>query len=213
MKYTGRITLVLISIAASSVEYLLDIDIDKSEVLIDIVLTVMAWFFGGLYDKVKFLSENDPLTLLSNRRYVDKIVSRLFKKASLNKEKLSLFLIDVNDFKLLNDTLGHMAGDKILTAIAEHLKKNSRKTDVVARWGGDEFLMITPYMNTEESARFTQRMIQTVYHGMEEDGQTKDIPIFLSIGCAIFPQEGESLDEMLSIADKRMYKMKRGNVN
>jgi len=213
MKYTGRITLVLISIAASFMEYLLSVEITKSEIAVDLLFTAMAWFFGGLYDKVKFLSENDPLTMLSNRRYVDKVVSSVFKKASIDKEKLSIFLIDVDDFKLLNDTFGHMIGDKVLTAIAEHLKKNSRKTDIAARWGGDEFLMITPYMNKEETAKFTKRMVQTVYHGMEGDGQTKDIPICLSIGCAIFPQEGESLDELLSIADTRMYKMKKGNAD
>ena len=165
-------------------------------------------FFGGFYDKAKFLSENDPLTLISNRRYVDTVVSRTFAKACKNEEKLSVFLLDVNDFKLLNDKFGHLEGDNILKTIAEGLRKKSRKADVVARWGGDEFLMITSYMDNEETEKFTQRMAQTVYHRMEEGGNLMDIPIRLSIGYAIFPEEAKTLDELLSIADKRMYEMK-----
>ncbi|WP_081979036.1 GGDEF domain-containing protein [Heyndrickxia ginsengihumi] len=150
-------------------------------------------------------SEKDFLTSLYNRRFVDNFVPKILKKASSKTKKVSLLVIDVNHFKKLNDTFGHYKGDMALKKIAECLKKNIRSSDIVARWGGDEFLIIAPDMDKISAEAFSKEIERTFFNEMGEE--FKNI-IDLSIGQATFPDDAQTFDELLSLADNNMYTVK-----
>jgi diguanylate cyclase (GGDEF)-like protein len=166
-----------------------------------VVLLPLAWWFGKQYDKVQFFSEKDPLTGIYNRRYIENI----FPKLKDSKEnQFAVLLIDVNDFKIINDLLGHKAGDEYLKNITNQLEKSVGKTDIVARWGGDEFIILA---KSGQSKEIVGRMIEEVHCNLKSIS-TGDIEIGVSIGAALYPSEGNSLDELLKVADKKMYHRK-----
>jgi diguanylate cyclase (GGDEF)-like protein len=205
MKYTGRITLSLISLFASFFEFIIGVSPDTLEIFFNIVYTVIAWLVGGMYDKLKFLSENDFLTGAYNRRYVKKVASKLMTMAKLKKESIGFLMIDVNNFKLVNDTLGHRVGDKLLVELSRILKQNTRKSDLVARWGGDEFLILTPKIDRNELQRLVKRITLISKKNAIEYSELK---LGVSIGYAIYPDDGLNFDDLVNLADKKMYNFK-----
>lgn len=207
MKYTGRISLVALSLSVSLVEFVLGRDTNVSEFYFDFTFAVIAWYVGGLYDKSIFLSFNDSLTKVYNRRYADKVIPKLIRKAKIKQESVSVFSLDVNNFKSLNDTFGHQMGDRALKKLSHILLSNVRKEDMVFRWGGDEFLIVAP--NTDKS--FVNNLITQINHAVElevKKFKNQDIKLGISIGYAEFPTDGQTFDEILSKADKKMYKVK-----
>lgn len=93
------------------------------------------------YDKAKYFSEKDTLTGVYNRRFVEAIFPKLLAQVERKNEQLSLSIVDCNDFKPINDTYGHKIGDEVLITLSSLLAGEIRKSDIVARWGGDEFLI------------------------------------------------------------------------
>lgn len=211
MKYTGRITLLLISITASLSEHILGIESNSYEKLLDCLFAVIAWFVGGLYDKLTFLSNKDALTGNYNRRFIEKVIPRLLYKTKLKKEKLTVFIIDANNFKTLNDTYGHRTGDLVLKSLSSILMSNTRKKDMVARWGGDEFLIITLDTDKDSAQRLVERLNDAIIREAGWAESTYKISLSVSIGFATFPEDASTFDELLSIADKNMYKIKYQN--
>ncbi|MFJ7724809.1 GGDEF domain-containing protein [Neobacillus sp. NPDC097160] len=109
-------------------------------------------------------------------------------------------LSDINNFKTINDNFGHKEGDNLLKVLSSQLEKSVQDTDIVARWGGDEFIILSKNNNTNETmGRIHQnlKMISTTY---------KEISV--SAGTAIYPSDGKTLDDLLRVADKKMYNMK-----
>jgi diguanylate cyclase (GGDEF)-like protein len=118
--------------------------------------------------------------------------------------KLKLFFIDVDHFKKINDTYGHEMGDKVLQSISSILLANATKKDIVARWAGDEFLIIAPYSDGKsEDVILTQ--IRNALKRLSEDVK---IDISVSIGSSMYPNEARTLEALLNIADRKMYTMK-----
>ena len=152
------------------------------------------------------LAYRDPLTGLWNRRYFDERIAEELDRARRNPaRKLSIMIIDVNDFKRLNDSLGHAEGDRALSWVAAFLKGHLRAHDVCCRIGGDEFAVILPEVGEDGCETLANRLREK----LGWDGTLPAFSIGLSIGSATLPTEVCSGDELMRAADRAMYRDKQ----
>lgn len=175
-------------------------------ILTTIFLSV-AWWCGKQFDKVKYYSERDHLTGTYNRRAVEQSFQKIAQTCSNQNQKLGIIMMDLNNFKTVNDTYGHHKGDELLVHIAAILNEHVKKNDVVARWGGDEFLILVPDCNNNFESIYIRNIRQII-----ENEDFAEIPFKgASVGFAIYPDEGQSFRELIQIADGEMYR-KKGTV-
>ncbi len=165
---------------------------------------VLAWWGGRLFDRAQHHSVNDPLTELYNRRIVPQHFQKLVKASQRTNETFGVMLIDLDNFKEVNDQLGHRKGDELLRHVTIALKKIANKKDVIIRWGGDEFVILIPNINKDFLVTYLTRLQAELL----KEGQLSLSPFGVSVGLAIYPEEGESFDELFQRADTEMYKMK-----
>jgi len=161
------------------------------------------------HEKLKFLASRDPLTGLLNRRVMEHVLKREFARAIRYENSLSVAFIDLDDFKVVNDTYGHDRGDDLLKHVAEQLIKISRETDVVARFAGDEFVVILPQTSAENAERLMSRLM--IYFS-ENPLQTGKIAIPASISFGVASTEDKSIRtplQLLRNADKNLYRTKK----
>ena len=159
-------------------------------------------------EKLETLASQDPLTGLLNSRcfYYELEVSGL--RAMVENSRLTVLYLDLNDFKLVNDTHGHQMGDAVLNMVAMRIKKCVRPFDIVARMGGDEFAILLRSEVTDETvASITNQLDQHVGLPISHGGTV--CRISTSIGCASFPADVNTVEELLQTADQNMYKNKR----
>jgi diguanylate cyclase (GGDEF)-like protein len=150
----------------------------------------------------------DPLTGLLNRAFFEEHFELLLHTAKRNNQTLVIVLIDLDDFKKINDTLGHKAGDKLLKTVARRLKDCARKSDVVARLGGDEFVLIINNPISKQSAlEVIARILAEVSSSVQLEHR-KHI-VSCSIGFSVYPDDAKSRDQLLKYADSAMYQAKR----
>lgn len=151
----------------------------------------------------------DELTGIFNRRYFNKAFQREIKRAERYKRNLSVLMIDIDDFKAVNDTFGHMKGDDVLQAIAQLLKQNIRKADVLFRYGGEEFVILLPETSLNNAIRVGEKLRKTIQaHFATNDYQLNKQKITISIGISNFPMDGYSPEKLLETADQRLYRAK-----
>ncbi|QYF95827.1 EAL domain-containing protein [Massilia sp. PAMC28688] len=155
---------------------------------------------------------HDVLTGLANRNLLwDRLEQALFM-AQRNKSLVAVILVDLDNFKIINDTWGHDAGDQVLKVLARKMLGSVRDSDTVARLGGDEFVLV---LVNQPSLRYTLRMISRLRHNMDTavsvDG--KDIPVQSSMGVSVFPHDGQNVAELMRAADTAMYHAKLGGRN
>lgn len=210
MEYLGRIILLSLAIVLSLTYYLLDREFNAVRLFFDVIVAIVSWYLGYLFDRLRFLAFNDHLTKVYNRRYGDRHIPKLLQKAELKKENLVIFILDVNNFKGLNDTFGHQAGDIALKKLSSVLLKNIRKSDLVIRWGGDEFLIVVQNTDKCMVENLIDRVTTSFKTEMEGYNQN-DIDLGISFGYAAFPNDSKNYRELLTIADKKMYKAKVSN--
>ena len=156
----------------------------------------------------------DGLTQLYNHAYFKQFLALEIKRSQREGHAIALIMIDIDNFKSVNDSLGHMTGDIVLSEIAQLIKSNVREIDVAARYGGEEFAVVLPYTSHEDAATVAERIRQAVNeHGfpaeLAEDLQT----ITVSSGVAVYPTDADSADELVSKADVMLYKAKRAGKN
>jgi diguanylate cyclase (GGDEF)-like protein len=180
---------------------------DWSVVSLTIGLGLLSWWLGKQYDKAKFFSEKDYLTGVYNRRFVEEKFPKLVALSERQKQQLAIFVIDLNNFKQLNDTVGHHSGDKALKLLATILEINTRQSDIVARWGGDEFLIIAPVTDLQGAKKIRAKIEEKVNEELKKYLQVK-VNVGVSIGIALYPDDAKSFDELLKVADKNMYELK-----
>ncbi len=161
------------------------------------------------HERLKFLANRDPLTGLLNRRVMEHVLKREFVRAIRYENSLSVAFIDLDDFKGVNDTYGHDRGDDLLKHVAEQLIKISRETDVVARFAGDEFVVILPQTSAENAERLMSRLM--IYFS-KNPLQTGKIAIRVSISFGVASTEDKSIRtplQLLRNADKNLYRTKK----
>jgi diguanylate cyclase (GGDEF)-like protein len=154
------------------------------------------------------LASVDPLTKISNRAGLINNLDRAIKNAKRNKTKFVVLFIDLNDFKPINDNFGHYMGDMLLQQFALRLEASVRETDMVARYGGDEFVvLLTNIVDETPLQKIISNIVQIVTETYSIDGESLNIS--LSLGQAVYPNDGRSPTELLVTADHGMYKDKK----
>lgn len=151
----------------------------------------------------KELSQKDPLTGAVNRRYFTELAEAELARTQRYKRSVSLAYIDLDNFKTVNDSLGHETGDHLLKLVVDTLKENLRKPDVVARIGGDEFLILMPETDIEQSKVVIERLLERCRIGFK----SQNYPVALSIGVAA-SNGGAAFTQLLKLADAQMYRSK-----
>ncbi|MCX7846141.1 MAG: diguanylate cyclase, partial [Dictyoglomaceae bacterium] len=161
-----------------------------------------------LFDETKKLATIDPLTGLLNRRALEEIFNKEIMRIQRYKHPISVIVIDVDDFKLFNDTFGHAFGDQVLKEFSNLLKKSCRKVDFVGRYGGDEFAIILPETSREGAEKLAQRIFNNLKEKSITTPTNEKIPIKISLGIASYPMDTEDPEKLFTIADTTMYKAK-----
>lgn len=149
----------------------------------------------------------DPLTNLANRRVFEQNLERSLAAATRYGRTHALLMADINDFKQINDTLGHQTGDAVLKHIARLLEQNTRPTDVVARIGGDEFCIILNELKMAENGEQRALDIMEVISQTPYIGPKNTVPVQISIGCHAFGAD-DRLEDIIQQADEKMYAQK-----
>jgi len=163
-----------------------------------------------LYEKTVIRAHLDSLTNLWNHGYFQYLLSVELEKSKATSTNLSLIMLDIDNFKIYNDMIGHQAGDQILKEMALLLKNQSRKMDYVCRYGGEEFAIILPYTDRKEAFMIAERLRENIekQHFVSEEILPNKV-LTASLGLATFPENGGSPTELIEHADQALYEAKR----
>ena len=165
-----------------------------------------------LYEQALELAFTDGLTGLYNRRYLMEQIEREFSRVARIGGSLSLIMIDLDGLKDINDRFGHHEGDVVLRGLGGIIKENTRSADVAARWGGDEFMLLTPDTHSKGARNIGERIKSQVSLYMPEiNGE--QVAISISVGIASYPGHASDVTQLLQKVDEAMYRAKRGGRN
>ncbi|MGB3265236.1 MAG: EAL domain-containing protein [Microcoleus sp.] len=156
---------------------------------------------------IRYQAVYDQLTGLPNRILFNERLLASLKQAEKTQKMLAVMFLDLDRFKKINDTLGHAAGDRLLEGFAGRISDTLRSTDTVARWGGDEFTVLLPDLNSlEDAVKTAQRMLDNLKPAFKLEGQP--FHISSSIGIAVYPNDGEDAETLVKNADAALYRAK-----
>lgn len=162
---------------------------------------------GQVEAELQRIAYNDALTGLPNRLQFFERADQLLKRERRDQGRLALCFIDLNDFKKINDQHGHLAGDAVLSQIGQRLRRAVRESDIVARFGGDEFVVLFDNLDTPaDLPRLVDHLQSAIRLPIDHQGVT--LHSGASIGTALFPDDGDQIDALLSHADQAMYRRK-----
>ncbi|MBD1939004.1 EAL domain-containing protein [Microcoleus sp. FACHB-68] len=183
------------------------------------ILVAIAASIGGALQRhqqeetIRHQALHDRLTGLPNRQLLDLQLTLALETAANRRHKLAIIFLDLDRFKIINDTLGHAVGDQLLKNAAQRLKSCLREGDTIVRWGGDEFITLLPHLNClEDALHIAQRIIDSLQPAFEIEGH--HLYITSSIGIALYPNDGEDGETLIKNADTALYQAKeRGRNN
>jgi len=176
---------------------------------------VIALENAQLYEQARNLSNTDDLTRLANRRHFQEVIQRELAQAQRYGDKFSLIMADIDHFKLYNDIHGHIRGDMVLKKVADILLQNTRGIDLVARFGGEEFVILLPKTNKAGGIIATEKLRRYIAEEKfpgEETSQPGGC-LTLSLGVAEFPTDATDVFELLDLADRALYRAKEEGRN
>lgn len=187
--------------------------------VIDGILSTLLNVVGSIKAMYKYTKEleyyamRDPMTNLYNQRLFWELLGYEIGRARRHNEKFTLIVIDVDNFKHLNDSHGHLFGDKFLAGIAATIRSSLREGDILARYGGDEFVVILPETDEEQGYLIANRVAErtALFSMTAQDGTNARVTI--SIGLAVYPSHAESTRDLFMFADNMMYKAKNMGKN
>lgn len=163
-------------------------------------------------EKIRYFADYDALTGLYNRGFLMYQFRKALEQAANEDFKFAVLLFDVDKFKAVNDMYGHNAGDEVLREVSNRLKDAVRKSDIIGRLGGDEFLVVQPYIKDKDDPKIlAKRILDCVAKPVEWEGNTLDIHI--SIGISTFPESADNLKGLIHCADSAMYIVKQNGGN
>jgi len=162
----------------------------------------------------KKLSNIDELTGIHNRRFFKQLISSEIKRHHRYNRQMSMLMIDIDDFKKINDSHGHLVGDSVLKSIASLLKKSIRGCDLIARYGGEEFAAILPETSEPEAKMVAERIVVTIQNYSFSTLDKKPIgPVTVTVGLASFPKDAKNKSQLLDKSDKALYMGKHSGKN
>lgn len=159
-------------------------------------------------ENLRYLANYDVLTDIPNRRSLMRQFNKTLEQAKRGNLKFAVMLFDVDNFKLINDTHGHNAGDEVLKVIAKRLQEVIRKVDIIGRFGGDEFLVVQTFIKTKEDASvLATRLLNYIVKPIKWNDFY--LNVYISIGIAIYPEDSNNTQGLIHIADSAMYSIKQ----
>ncbi len=165
------------------------------------------------FERIRHLARHDPLTGLANRAHLSEQLELILAEASRRRETVAVLCFDLDGFKSVNDLYGHAAGDDVLREMARRLACHVRETDLVARIGGDEFVVVQAFGQQPEAAQsLARRLLEDVMGTMMLKGQT-ELSLSTSIGIAYYPADAKTADDLLARADRALYWIKNEGRN
>jgi two-component system cell cycle response regulator len=186
--------------------------------LVKIGRTIFKFLSGGniensYHEEIYRLTTIDGLTQVYNKRHFTETLERELSRARRYKRDLSLILFDVDHFKKVNDTYGHLAGDYVLKALAQAVKAKIRREDLMARYGGEEFAILLPEIDAANT-RVLAEKVRNLVERFPFSFENARIPVTISLGLASADEKpAESPEELVKVADERLYRAKRGGRN
>jgi len=177
---------------------------DQNQFIIHIIGAFKAHKTMAEKDRYRTLSITDPVTQLTNHRFFQENIRMEWKRHTQNKDQLSLIFIDIDHFKRLNDQYGHPEGDKILSAVAQRMVENIPPGTNLSRYGGEEFALVLPNMNSNKAKEIAEKLRVSVSQSPFEDYR-----ISISLGVSTSPEFANSVDELIIGADQALYQAKR----
>lgn len=162
-------------------------------------------------EKLTQMAFHDELTGLPNRRLFQEIMRQTLKEAKRNEESCALLYMDLDKFKWVNDHLGHSVGDELLKRLSKRVRRSLRESDVFARQGGDEFLVLLPDTEENEAMAIGKRILDSLQEAWQIRGNS--FTTTSSIGIAMFPKDGSTMDKLKTNADKALYRAKENGRN
>jgi len=181
-------------------------------ILVAYITTMLSADIRFAVDKIKRVSDTDELTGLYNMRAFTMVLSRNFKQAMRYSHKLSIVMLDCDNLKQVNDTHGHESGNRLLQHVARTIRSELRGSDVLARYGGDEFIALLPETDASGAREMGERIRRSIEMS-RLDVHGTDVISTVSIGIASFPDDGGSLEMIMEKADKAMYYAKERGRN
>jgi diguanylate cyclase (GGDEF)-like protein len=163
---------------------------------------------ASLYQKMAELSVTDDLTKLFNTRYLDRTLEIEISRADRHMSSLSLIFMDIDHFKVINDNFGHLIGSKLLVEMGQLLIKGLRTVDIVARYGGDEFVIVLPQTAPVAAITIAERIRKAIERNIFLKKEGLSLGLTASFGVASYPESAKSKEDLLRIADEAMYRVK-----
>ncbi len=155
-------------------------------------------------EHLRFMAQHDPLTGLPNRTSMQQRLALAMELAKRNRKKVAVMMVDLDEFKRINDTRGHPAGDQALVQLAARLRTSVRGSDTVARYGGDEFVILAGELDrAEDAGMVAEKVADMISVPLSIEGGVEKVSC--SIGISVFPDDAEGGDELIALADKAMY--------
>ncbi|MBM4779236.1 MAG: GGDEF domain-containing protein [Archangiaceae bacterium] len=167
---------------------------------------------AAYHDEIYRLTTVDGLTQINNRRFFDEAIEREISRSRRYNRTLSLVLIDVDHFKRINDTFGHLAGDAVLKEVASAIKKRIRKEDLLARYGGEEFAVLTPEVDQKGALAMAEK-VRKVVEKHEFNFDAERIPVTISCGVSTLGKKGDGAEALVQRADEKLYEAKEAGRN
>ena len=195
----------LLTVKSGVQDYLVKGSIDKQQLTRSLSYAIER---KTLEDEMRFQAHHDQLTGLVNRSLFQERLDRALIRCNRRKESIAVLYLDLDNFKSVNDGLGHNLGDKLLVSVSNRLSNTVRESDTVARLGGDEFaIILDEIVSTQSAAAVAEKIIKAISSPFEIDGNV--IHTGTSIGVAIFPESGKTAEALIKNADSAMYRAKR----
>lgn len=167
-----------------------------------------------LQNELKLLASTDPMTHLYNRRYFTKISQHIFDLSKRDNKELSIIILDIDKFKNINDTYGHQVGDEVIISLANKLIEHQRKSDIVCRYGGEEFVLLLPNTSRDGATIVANKIREDVESLVVKSISNKDLKFTISLGVSRVDIENENnIERALKNADEALYKSKNSGRN